>query len=229
MSVKSLAISIPAFNEAEALPGVIEEARRTLDELGIEGEILVIDDGSTDATGRIAADWAARDPRVKVLRHEKNLGFGTTIKEVYTVPSKQWVFCVPGDGQIPVAEVKRLLPYVDDSPFILGWRKRRADPWPRKVQAGVYNALISLVMGQRVHDVDSVALARKDLVEKVSLNSRSVFLHAELALKIRQTGADILEIPIEHRERRGGNARGARPGTIALTIWELIRYVATRS
>ena len=225
--VTSLSISIPAYNEAAALPQVLQEAVQTLEELRLDGEILLIDDGSTDATPQISKEWAGRDPRIRVIRHEKNLGFGTTLKDVFQLPTKDWIFFAPGDGQIPIGEVKQLLPHTTKSRFILGWRKNRADPWARKLQAWIYNRIISILMGRRVHDVDSVVLIQRHLAQKLPLSSQSVFLHAELALGAAQSGTNILEVPIRHRPRTGGRPRGAKFSTILRTLKDLGSHILT--
>ena len=224
-AVTSLSISIPAYNEAATISQVLQEAVQTLDELNMEGEVFLIDDGSADATFAIAQDWTDRDSRIRILRHEKNLGFGTTLREIFQKPTKEWIFFAPGDGQVSACEVKRLIPYAEKSPFILGWRRQRADPLSRRLQAWVYNLLISAVMGRRVHDVDSVVLVKRSLAQTISLSAQSVFLHAELALRAFRTGAKIFEVPIQHRPRRGGRPQGAKVSTIFRTIADLSRYV----
>ena len=227
-SIPSLTISIPAYNEEAALGGVLEEAHHTLNELEIDGEILVIDDGSRDATAAIAQRWADADRRIRIVRHERNMGFGVTLREIFQLPVKDWIFFVPGDGQIPVREVRPLLARAHESPFLLGWRRDRADPASRRVQAHLYNLVISLVLGRRIHDVDSVVLARRDVVQSITLRARSVFLHAELVLEAERRCVRVLEVPIAHRPRQGGAPQGARPGTILRTIRDVARYVVDR-
>ncbi len=204
---------------------MLDEARRVLDELQIDGEILVIDDGSRDGTYAIAQRAAAADARIRLVRHERNMGFGVTLREVFQLPAKDWIFFVPGDGQIPVAELRPLLEHVHRSPFVLGWRTRRADPVSRRVQAMLYNLLISAVLGHRIHDVDSVVLARRDVLQAITPKARSVFLHAEMVLEAERRGVRVIEVPIEHRPRLGGTPQGARPSTILRTIRDLARYV----
>lgn len=225
---ESIAISIPAFNEAATLESLVQDAQNVLKKYTDDYEILLINDGSKDRTGEIADRLAKQDPRIRVIHHPQNLGFGLTLQKIFSEPKKDWVFFIPGDGQIPAQELDRLWPWRAKADFILGHRVDRQDPWQRKVTAAIYNLLISWVMKRRIYDVDSVVLYRRSLLDKFSLESRSVFLHAEFCLKAAAQGAKVVEVPIEHRPRLGGQAAGNRLDVILLTFKELFRYAFSR-
>lgn len=220
----SVSISIPAFNEEAALPAVLADARDTLQRLSDDWEIVVINDGSRDSTGKIADAFAKNESRVRVVHHAVNMGFGQTIKEAFTLPSKEWVFFIPGDGQIPASQLEPLLAWSDRADFILGWRVDRQDATSRKINAGVYNLLVSCVLRRRIHDVDSVVLFRRDVTKRFSLDSRSVFIHAEFLMKSAHSGARWVEVPILHRPRQGGQALGSNFRVIWRTISELVSF-----
>ncbi len=222
---ESITISIPAYNEEATLDKLVRQSREVLKSLTEDYEILLINDGSRDRTGTIADTLAKEDSRIRVIHHPVNWGFGRTLQEVFTKPSKEWVFFIPGDGQIPPEELRTLWPHRGQADFILGWRVDRQDPWMRRFTAGVYNLLISVVLGRRVHDVDSVALYRKSILRDILLTAQSVFLHAELCLKVCRKGARMKEVPIAHRSRQGGQAAGNKPGVIWQTCRELLSYV----
>jgi glycosyltransferase involved in cell wall biosynthesis len=220
----SLTISIAAYNEEAALESVLQNAVQVASQLTSDYQILVINDGSHDHTGEIAERIAKTNPHVRIHHHPQNLGFGITWQEAFQLPTSSWVFFIPGDGQIPAEELRKLWPYREKADFILGRRVDRQDPWPRLFSAYVYNLLISLIMKRRIYDVDSVALFRRDRLGPQPLTSRSVFIHAELCMNAVRSGARLLEVPIGHRARIGGVARGNKPGVIANTIREALRY-----
>lgn len=225
---ESISISIPAFNEEGTIEELVRESLKVLAAVAQDHEVLVIDDGSRDRTGEIIERLTREIPRVRVIHHERNLGFGLTLQEVFGSPRTDWVFFIPGDGQIPPGELLKLWPHRGEADFILGWRVRRQDPWRRRWTAAIYNLMISAALGRRIHDVDSVVLFRRAILERVRLAARSVFLHAEFCLKAAAAGARILEVPIDHHPRRGGEARGNRPSVIWATLRELIAYLLDR-
>lgn len=225
MAHASLAISIPAYNEAATLEPLVRESLSVLERHTSDSEVLIVDDGSTDPTGAIADRLAREDPRVRVIHHAKNMGFGATLREVMTLPQKEWVFFIPGDGQISPQELDRLWPWREKADFILGWRTHRQDPMSRRFAAAVYNLLISAVLGRRIHDVDSVVLFRRSIAQRLTLSATSVFLHAEFCLKAVQQGARLVEVPIEHRARTAGQPKGNRPAVVWATFRELVSYV----
>lgn len=220
----SLAISIPAYNEEAALPGVLQASQEVLSSLTDDWEIVIINDGSRDATGAVADRFARENSRIKVFHHPQNQGFGPTLREVFTRPTKEWIFFIPGDGQIHPSQLKTLWAGTSRAEFILGWRVDRQDPINRRINAGVYNLLVSSMLGRRIHDVDSVALFQRDVAQRITLESQSVFIHAEFLMKSVQAGARWLELPIEHRPRQGGKALGSNLSVIFKTFGELMRF-----
>lgn len=220
----SISISIPAYNEEAALPALLRATQHVLEDTTPDWEILIINDGSKDRTGAIADEFARGDSRVRVVHHAENKGFGTTLKEVYTLPSKEWVFFIPGDGQIEPNQLAPLLAKRHEADVVIGWRVDRQDAPSRKLNAAVYNTLVSLVLGRRIHDVDSVVFFRQDIAHRFQLRSQSVFLHAEFLMKAARSGARWMEVPIRHRPRQGGQALGCKPKVIWQTFSELVRF-----
>ncbi len=223
----SISISIPAYNEETTIASVVSESLRVLERYTDDFEVVVINDGSIDRTGLIVEELAQKDPHIRVFHHDRNLGFGQTIKEVWSYPQKEWVFFIPGDGQVPASELATLWPWHDRADFILGWRKKRCDSWPRRIMALQYNALIRMVTSSRVHDIDSVALIRRALLRQMEFQSTSAFIHAECYLKACRLGARMAEVPVKHVARCAGQAHGASFTSIAKTLFEVIRYMVT--
>lgn len=224
MKLQSLCISIPAYNEEAALPAVLERGTRTAAVAAEFWEILVIDDGSRDRTPEILREFGARCPNLRVVRHERNLGFPATVREILTMSRLEWTFLIPGDGQIPPEELDRLLPYADRYDLIYGWRRERADPLRRRLTAWVYNALVSLYLGRRIYDVDTGLLFRSGRLRGLQLEAKSVFVQAEFLAEALRRGLRHVEVPIRHERRIGGHPIGGRPGLILHTAWELFRY-----
>ncbi|MBI4386857.1 MAG: glycosyltransferase family 2 protein [Elusimicrobia bacterium] len=224
MRLDSLCISIPAYNEEAALGDVLARSARSAAEASGNWELLVVDDGSQDGTARILEEFGSRCPRLRVVRHEKNLGICESVREVFTLPRSEWVFFVPGDGQIPPEEIHRLLSYTDRYDMVYGWRRDRRDSHVRRLYTRIYNALISLSFGRRVRDVDSVVLFRKSRLEGLRLASRSSFIHAEFLKRALERGLEFIDVPIRHESRRGGVSRGAGFRVMLATALEFLKF-----
>ncbi|MGD9645642.1 MAG: glycosyltransferase family 2 protein [Pirellulales bacterium] len=225
----SLTVSIPAYNDAPTLPAIVADSLALTAALGIPVEVLLIDDGSRDDTPAVCQTLADQSPRVRVLTHPENLGFGPTIREAYLVPRTEWVVFLPGDGQIPAAEIERLWQATEsagDRPYdlVLAVRAQRNDPWRRRFVSGCYNGMVSLVARRRIHDVNGTALVHRRLLRRIALEGRSAFIHAELVLEAMRAGANYREVTIAHRAREHGSGSGNRPRVIAATFRDLLRY-----
>ncbi|MBI4054526.1 MAG: glycosyltransferase family 2 protein [Elusimicrobia bacterium] len=225
MKTGSLSISIPAYNEEATIEELVRRSLETLSNRVSDWEVLVIDDGSRDATPAILERLAREDSRLCVRRHEVNLGFGATLKEVFQIPSKEAIFFIPGDAQIAPEELDRLLPALGTFDLILGRREERRDAWLRTVLSHGYNLLISLLLGRRVRDVDSVVLVKREVIRAIQFSADSAFLHAELLLKAARAGFSWTEIPISHRPRTGGASTVLKARTILPALRDLFRYL----
>lgn len=227
MAGPSVSIIVPACNDALTLRQVVEGAAAHLEGAGVPYEIVVIDDGSRDGTGQVLDELAARNPRVKPHHHPINLGFGRTIRELYGLAAMDLACSLPGDDQFPAGNLDAMLAVMDRCDLVIGWRHPRRDPWRRRLQSGVYNLLLRLLFGWRVRDVNSIKLVRREVLQRVRLDSGSPFVDAELCLRAARLGYRIGEVEVEHRERRHGEASGGRWRTIAETLRDLVRFLLT--
>lgn len=220
--MSSIAISIPAYNDEKTILNLIIESKNVVSELVKDYEIVVINDGSQDSTGKILND--IKNNNVKVYHHSENEGFGRTLKEIFTLPTKEWVFFIPGDGQISPQELKKFYFY-SDYDFILGWRKNRQDSYIRQLGSFVYNFIISLISLNRIHDVNSVAFFRREIMKNIAINSKSAFVHAEIYLKLLKNNYRIKETEILHNPRVSGKSGAVKLKVIFPTIKDLWLYI----
>jgi len=225
MEISSISISIPAYNDAETITQIINESIEVLSKLATDYEIVVINDGSNDSTGEILNNLAKNNKKIKIYHHQKNEGFGKTIKEVFTLPTKEWIFFIPGDAQISPQELNEFYSSSRNYDFILGWRKKRHDSYFRCLVSFVYNLIISLISFNRVHDVNSVAFFRKEIMNYIPMNSQSAFIHAEVYLKSLKKKFRIKEIKIRHNPRISGKSGAIKLKVIFPTIRDLFFYI----
>lgn len=224
MKLDSLSILIPAYNDAATIKDVVRDALRVGRRWSKTFEVVVINDGSTDGTGAILAREKKHTHQLIIQTHEQNFGYGKTIKELYYLAKKQWLFTIPGDRQVRAEELQALLRHGHNADMIVGWRRDRQDPLPRKMQSTLYNGLLRLFFGVTLHDANSVRLMRTDILKKIHLNVTSAFVDAELAIKAQKAGFRVIEVPIRHYARVGSQGSGGAWWTIMPTIWEMVRF-----
>jgi glycosyltransferase involved in cell wall biosynthesis len=225
MKIQSLAISIPAYNDQNTIGKVIKDSISVASKIADDWEIVVIDDGSTDETFAVINEVAKKCTRIRVFRHEVNKGFGKTIKEVYTIPDKEWVIFLPGDDQCSAKSIYDMSLFTGKHDFIIGRRKKRNDNLKRRISSRIYNVVVSKIAGHRVHDVNSIALIRRRIIIEEQLKSKSAFIHAELFLVAAKNGYKPIEVDVVHKDRQYGQGGGGRLDVIGKTIFELICYV----
>ena len=224
-----LTIFFPTYNEEE---NVAETVRRALDEVAplVDGsvEVLIVDDGSTDRTPALADELAARDPRVRV-HHQPNRGYGGALRAGFENASGELIGFSDGDLQFDLREMGRLLERLDDRHLgavdaVIGYRMRRRDPPHRLVIAKTYNALVSVLFGLRVRDVDcAMKVFRREVFDGLRLETDSPFLSAELLVKLRARGERIAQLGVSHYPRRAGQNTGASFRKILRTFRDLAR------
>jgi glycosyltransferase involved in cell wall biosynthesis len=225
MKLSAVSFLIPAYRDEDTIRQVVGEADIVGKRISGNYEIIVINDASPDNTGRILEELKHKYPRLKVITHSHNLGYGGTIRDLYYSGKKDWMFTVPGDNQIPVSEIEKLIPASADADMVIGWRVNRHDPPARLRQSHVYNRLLRLLFGLNLHDVNSVRLMKSGMMQKITLSSPSAFVDAELAIQAIRKGFKVIETPIEHAARGDeSTAGGGKLKTILPTIRDMVKF-----
>ena len=228
VSVPELSYFFPAHDEEANVGGLVAEALEALPGLAERFEILIVDDGSRDATGQIAERLANEHPGVvRVVHHATNLGYGAALRSGFAASRYGLVAFTDGDRQFHVAELARVLARAagPDAPDVVaGYRLRRADPALRIVYARLYRFSLGVWYGLWLRDVDCACkLFRRPALEDIRLESDGAFLSAELLIKLRAAGRSIVEVGVPHYPRTAGAATGARPVVVLRAVREFWR------
>jgi glycosyltransferase involved in cell wall biosynthesis len=219
----SVSLVIPAYNDETTVGRLIDDATVLLNEVCRDYEIIVINDGSKDSTLQVLREIVARNNHVRLINHEVNRGFGHTIKELYLSGRKDLIFSLPGDYQYAPKELLAMAHGLQEHDFVIGLRVKRNDPWRRKLQSHIYNAMLRLCHGNKLKDVNSIKLFRRQILNRIQLQSSTAFVDAELVIRAGKAGFRIVEIPIEHLARLSQGASGGKLSVILDTIKDLIK------
>jgi len=217
-----IAICIPAYNEEATIEGVIGEADETLKRSSRPGEILVIDDCSTDRTWDILCNIRRTLPVLQIRRHSENRGIAATFAELYQWAQKSLVFLNSADGQWKMTTLLELLPLADEYDLIVAQRRDKHYGLRRHLVSWLFNALPRLLFATRTYDAGSVKLARRAIYD-IPIISSGVFGEAERIIRAQRRGFKIGVKQVEHSPRRTGKATGAKPSLIVEAGRDLAR------
>ena len=212
-----LSVVIPAYNEAEGITQVLAQWTTQLDQLSIDYELLVYDDGSTDKTGVILEQLAGSNPRLRVIRHS-NRGHGPTILKAYHEATGKWVLQIDGDGEIPADQFSRLWEKREAFDFLLGYRQGRESAVARQIITKCSRLTVALLFGRSVEDVNTpfrlmLNQSLKPLL--VHLPSNTFAPNVILSGLAGRAGLRIHEEPVSHQ--------GRLAGVTLLVKWALVR------
>jgi glycosyltransferase involved in cell wall biosynthesis len=224
--INSLSVFFPAVNEAENISQTVEAAKEVLETMASKWEIIVINDGSVDETGRIAQDLSRGDERIRVISHKENLGYGGALQSGFYNSRYDWIVYNDSDGQFDFSEITRFVEKMDEADLILGWRIQRKDSFYRKILAKGWATLVFLFFGLRLKDVDcGFKMVRKAVIDKIPHleSQRGGMINAELAIKAKEAGFKIKQVGVTHYPRRAGRATGAQVRVIIKSFLDLFR------
>jgi glycosyltransferase involved in cell wall biosynthesis len=231
MRVPELSYFFPAHNEEANLAALVAEALEALPALAERFEIVIVDDGSRDATPRLADELAAGHPEVRAIHHPTNLGYGAALRSGFAASRYGVLGFTDGDRQFRVADLGRLLEPLAATgdarapDVVVGYRIQRADPLVRTVYARLYRLANRIFFGLRVRDVDCACkVFGREALEGIAVESGGAFFSAELLIKLQAAGRRIGEVGVPHYPRVAGSPTGAKPSVIARAVrdfWSL--------
>lgn len=219
MAIRLAGISVvlPALNEEGNVRQAVERARAAASKFSDQVEVIVVDDGSRDATAEVA-----RGAGAKVVSHERNRGYGAALRSGFTAATLPWILQMDCDNQFDPEELAKLIPLTGEAQAIIGRRVDRADHW-RRIWAGrLWNVLCRLAFGFIVHDVDcGFKLLDRERTSRLGLESNGACISIELCVRARNAGMRVVDVPVEHHPRVTGAATGLRLRVVARGFREL--------
>lgn len=231
-SFTDLTMFFPAWNEEDTIRRTIEAACEAGDDLVEEGEIdrydvLIVDDASTDDTGAICDEIAARDPRVRVVHHDRNRKLGGSLKTGFAEATGELVLYTDADLPFDMAELTKAvrLLRVYDADIVSAYRLDRTGEGPRRVvYSYVYNHLIQLLFHLRLRDMNfAFKLVRRNVLDHVELESEGSFIDVELLARAQRLGFYIVQFGVDYFPRSRGVSTLSSNTVIAKILLEAWR------
>lgn len=204
-----LTIFFPAYNDSGTIASLVISARHAAQQVTSDFEIIIVDDGSADATPEIADELARTYPEVRVVHHEKNQGYGGALRTGFREARKELIFYTDGDAQYDPAELTmlwpRMVPGVD---LVNGYKISRSDPLHRIIIGRIYHHTVKLLFGFSVCDVDcDFRLMRRAIFDRINLRHDSGVICLEMMKKIHDARFTIAEVPVHHYHRAFGKSQ----------------------
>jgi glycosyltransferase involved in cell wall biosynthesis len=226
-STATVSFVIPMFNESENIEHAIGCALDALERHAGGGEILVVDDASTDDSASIVEAIAARDSRVRLLRHDRNRKLGATIRTGFAAARSDLVLYMDADLPFDPDVLGQAMAaiHVTRADIIAGYRfDRTSEGLRRTVYSYLYNSLIGLLFGWPHRDVNfSFKLLRRGVLEAIELHSEGSLIDAELIVKAKNLGFTIQQIGLDYFPRTRGESTLSSPKVILKIFRELAR------
>ena len=202
-----LSAVIPVFNEAESLPALHGELVEVAVAGGYDLEILFIDDGSKDGSWNIIERLAQEDSRVKGIRFRRNFGKAAALSAGFEEARGEFVFTLDADLQDDPQEIPRFLEAMNQNGLdvVSGWKKKRLDPWHKVVPSRVFNWLVGVLTGVRLHDHNcGFKCYRREVLGEVRIYGD---LHRFVPVLAAARGWQVGEIVVNHRPRKFGRSK----------------------
>ncbi len=225
---KDISIVIPVYNEQECLPYLEKELLAVLQTYPHPWEIIFVDDGSNDNTPFILKEISQKEPRCRVLRFSRNYQQSCAFAAGFRAARGGITITMDADMQNDPVDIPRLLSYMPEYDCVCGWRKNRKDTWSRKIQSLVANNVRNLISGETITDTGcSLKSFRTDLLQKIYLFKGA---HRFLPTLMRMIGANVIEIPVNHRPRYAGKAKYGMWNRVFSATYDLfgVRWLKNR-
>lgn len=213
------------YNEIENIKPCIQGALEIGRKLGIDFEIVVVDDASTDGCGELADQMAEKIPELKVVHHQKNRKLGGTLRTGFQNATKDYILYMDSDLPLDFDDVAQAVTQIGSADVLIGFRLTRDESIKRKVLSWGYNTLIRVLFGLKVNDVNfSFKLFKREILNKITLRSEGSFIDAELLIEAKRAGYCIAQIGLPYHPRIAGESTLASTGVIKKTFREMGTY-----
>jgi glycosyltransferase involved in cell wall biosynthesis len=199
---------MPALNEEQSLPHAMANVLESFERFSLDGELIIVNDGSSDRTGELAAGLADRFGFVHVLHHSTPQGIGSAFRDGLQTACGELVVYIPGDGEIDAAEIFRYIPLLDDVdlvvPFVQNPEIRR---WSRRFLSSCYTRIMGGTFSVALRYLNGTVMYRRVILEGITIRNSGFFYQAELLIKTIRRNYLYAEVPYVQQRRIDGKSK----------------------
>lgn len=209
---EGISLFFPAFNEEDNIGKLLLEADQFLKNRALNYELIVVNDGSQDKTTEIVQQLAKKNPKIKLVNHPKNLGYGAALKTGFRCSKFPWIAFIDSDGQFDIEELEKFLQARGQTDLLMGYRMKRRDSLFRRFLARTLWLVDWWLFGINYKDVDcGFKLFKKEILKKIGeLKTQSAITETEFVLRTKRAGFKIKEIGVAHHPREKGEQTGGK-------------------
>ena len=209
----------PLYKDRNTVKLMITKSSNVVSKLKRKYEIIIIDDGCPQNSGKLAREVAKKFTNIKIFSHKKNLGYGAALKTGLKKCKNDWIFMIDGDAEYDVNDLFRLVKASKDCDLVITYRYKKKYNTYRIIISWVYNANLRLIFDIKYRDISTGSrLVSKKLINSIELKSTSPFVGAELAIKAGLAGYQVNEIGIHTYPRTFGSGSSVGLKNILLTL-----------
>lgn len=202
--IPDLSIIIPLFDEAESIKELYSEICTACQ--GLNFEIVFVDDCSRDNSFQILEEIHNQDPRVKVIKFRRNFGKSEGLAAGFSVAKGNMIVTMDADLQDDPAEIPNMIAKLQEGhDLVSGWKKKRKDPWTKRVPSWFWNRLVRAFSGLKIHDFNcGFKIYRREVIETINVYGE---LHRYIPALAQWEGFLVTELPVNHRRRKYGKSK----------------------
>lgn len=233
--IPELSIFFPFWNEEKNAENVIKNAIPVAAKIAGKWEIIMVDDGSSDKTLEICKKLAAGNPRLKVISHKPNRGYGAALREGFNNAKYELIVFNDGDRQFDFKEVVNFIEKIQNADIVIGYRKKRHDHPFRHILMNLLKIWDFFLFGFYFKDIDcGFKMFKKSSLKKIMpFRSEGAMITTEILTKAKKAGFKIVEQEVSHFPRIYGNQSGGNLRVViraikeSLLLWKEINYGRT--
>jgi len=222
----SISAFFPCYNDGGTIASMVLSALVTLRQITDDYEVIVVDDAGQDYAPLILEELERIYPgEVRIIRHERNRGYGGALRSGFAAATKEWVFYTDGDAQYDPRELKNLVAALREGVDVVnGYKIDRSDPLIRKIIGRVYHYTVKFLFGFRLRDVDcDFRLIRRSIFDRITLESNHGTICLEMVKKMQDAGFRFVEVPVHHYHRAYGRSQFFNFPRLWRTARDLVR------